>query len=235
MTGPVSSQTHPNPRFLAHACLIAGSAILLASCATTGQPRQDYLSSYDGFVENPGLDNAKTYRGNLAGLAKYQKVYIEPVKILEPLAGQTPSNPKKKASPAEKNQLAESFERTLRAEFAKNFTVVNRKGPGTLSIRTAIDGLRPNSPLLFAAGYAPGALAVTTGVWAVTGKNVGSGQLTLHAEILDSQTGERYYALVDLAKTGKHQVAAGLSRWGQAEKAFKKWSVTLRKAATNPS
>ena len=198
-------------------CFLSGC--LISSCATVGPHQSNSSSPYQGLKNQGKLSGARAYQGDLNKLSRYRKVLVERVKI----AASAPSGTN--VTQAELNRLGTDFEAAIKKEFSSaGYSVVKRKGAGTLAIQATIVDARPSSPVMFAAGYAPGVFVVTAGMWAATGKNLGSGTIRIQAEITDSQTGERFYAVDDEDKGGKHQVGAGLTRWGQAQTSFRKWS-----------
>jgi hypothetical protein len=212
-------------RYLAFLSLL-GSCLM--SCETTKAPSSDahFLSSYRGFAKAGGLSNAQVYHGDSKKLASYKKVYIEPVRVI------VPSD--EKTTKEEIASLKTKFESELRTELGQSHTVVSHPGRKTLSIRVALVEVHPGTPALFLAGYAPYAGAVSTAIGVATGTNPGSGATSVQAEVVDSWTREQFFAVIDRDQAAKWEPAQGLTRWGQAEASFRKWSSQIRKELAAP-
>jgi len=210
-------------RYLAFLSLLG---LCLMSCETTEPSSARFLTSYRGFEKAPGLSNAQVYHGNTEKMATYKRVYIEPVRII--------ADGDDKATAEEVRALKSKFESELRSELGLTHTVVSRPGRKTLTVRTALVELHPGTPALFLAGYAPYAGAVSTAIGVATGTNPGAGATTVQAEVIDSRTREQFFAVIDRNQTGKWQPAQGLTRWGQAEASFRKWSGQIRKELAAP-
>ncbi|RFC46115.1 MAG: Protein of unknown function DUF3313 [Verrucomicrobia bacterium] len=202
------------------------------SCETTSHSKAKFLSSYNGFESAPGLDNAQIYRGEVDDLGSYDRVYIEPVRVIASEAGTG------KATSEEIRTLKAKFQSQLKAELSKSHQVVSRPGRKTLAVRTALVELHPGNPALFLASYAPYGGVVSTAVGVATGTNLGASAAAVQAEVVDSRTGEQYFAVIDRNQAAKWAPAQGLTRWGAAEASFRKWSSQIRKAisvsAKNP-
>tara|TARA_R110002096_G_scaffold200639_4_gene384653 strand:+ start:10733 stop:11407 length:675 start_codon:yes stop_codon:yes gene_type:complete len=215
--------------------LFIGVMTGLVSCKSIESPPSgNYLGSYHGFSKKPGINGALVYEGNLAKLRSYQDVYIEDVSV-RGMVLEHHNRRIRRAAPnrEEANMLAESFETALTQSFGEKLHLVDQPIPGSLTVRAAVVEMEPNSPLLFAAGYTPTSFAATSALWAVRGDFPGSGTVAVQAEIIDSETKERFYAMIDEDQTGKTEIVGGLSRWGRAKKAFWIWSRELSEIAAN--
>lgn len=209
--------------------------LAMVSCQTNDSPpRGNYLGSYQGFWRESGMNGALVHEGDLAKMSRYQNVYVEDVAVrgmvLEHHNGRI-----RRAAPdrEEADMLAQAFETALAKSFSATHNLVSEPIPGSLTVRAAVVEMEPNTPILFAAGYTPASFAATSALWAVRGDFPGSGTIAIQAEIIDSETKERFYALIDEDQTGKTEVVGGLSRWGRAKKAFWKWSRELSEKAAN--
>ncbi|MEM1295270.1 MAG: DUF3313 family protein [Verrucomicrobiota bacterium] len=215
--------------------LLLAALFAMVGCQTVeSPPRGNFLDSYHGFWRESGLNGALVHEGNVARMNRYENVYLEDVSVrgmvLEHHNGRI-----RRAAPdrEEADMLAEAFEAALRKSFGQSHTLVSEPIPGSLTVRAAVVEMEPNTPILFAAGYTPASFVATSALWAVRGDFPGSGTVSIHAEIIDSETKERFYALIDEDQTGKTEVVGGLSRWGRAKKAFSKWSRELSEMAAN--
>ena len=200
-----------------------GALLCLANCAGIQSKDQDFLSSYSGFEKSSFLDDAVVYKGNLLKIDKYDSVYIEDLRVLPP-----PKADNKKITQEELQKLATTFDQTMRDELAKDYKVVSQPGPGTVSFRAAVTDLQPGDPFWFTVGHAPFVSYASTAAWAVTGNNLGSGYATMEAEVLDSVTRERIYAVIDKNTGSQLELIEGLSRWGHVERAFRAWAKKFR-------
>tara|TARA_R110002096_G_scaffold67332_11_gene163413 strand:+ start:17558 stop:18211 length:654 start_codon:yes stop_codon:yes gene_type:complete len=215
-----------SPLILRLVALLIGGAFL-TSCKTVDSDQRSFLSSYDGFTA-ASKGGALVYAGDRSKLKGYDKVHVSDVEVLVDVEDDN------KTSRAELNQLAVSFESILKEEFGQKFEITRSRGPGVLEVRAALVDVEPNSPAWFLAGYAPGVFVATSALWAATGDNPGSGVTTVQVEVLDSASKERLYAIIDEERGGKHKVRGGLSRWGQAEISFRKWSQKIVEAVSQP-
>lgn len=204
---------------------IAGLAgLFLVSCTATNSRDQNFLTSYKGLKQESKFSDATISRGDVTKLKNYDKVFIEEVKVYQPL-----KMAEKKVTQAELDRLESLFRSSLRDQIQKTrFSLVSRKGKKTLSLRVAITDLYPGDPKFFITGYVPylGALGTVTG--AVRGRNPGAGSATVETEIIDSVTREVFFAGIDREAGSKLQLKAGLSRWGHVDAAIQAWCVELQ-------
>lgn len=202
----------------------------LSSCVTVTPPTETkFLSSYHGFDKPSAMKGKLVYEGDLEKMSQYDKVYVANVPVHE-TTGEHDSifTRMKIANKSEADMLADSFQETLKEELGSSFTVVNRPERGSLTVRASVVELRPNTPVLFATGYAPVGLVTGEAMKAIKGSYPGAGSVAIQAEVMDSVTKERYYAVIDKDRTGKNELFGGLSRWGRAKSAFRKWSRQVR-------
>ena len=199
----------------------------LVSCKAIKSKNENFLTNYDGFKQSSGWNDAISYEGDLAKLKDYQSVYIETVKLIPP------ENPDKfdltkNATIEEYEELERAFRGALETELGSEFPLVSSPGPGTLSVRAAALDIQPGNPLLFATTYAPYVSIASAAVGVVSGSKVGSADVVVEAEIIDSVTREQYFALIDRTGGSKLRPISGMSRWGHVEKAFRSWSRKFR-------
>ncbi len=202
----------------------------LSSCVTVSPPTETkFLSSYQGFDKPSAMQGKLVYEGDLEKMSRYDKVYVANV----PVHGTTVEHDSiftkmQGASHSEAKMLADTFEQTLKEELSSSFTVVSRPEHGSLTVRASVVEMKPNTPVLFATGFAPVSLATGEAIKAIKGSYPGAGSVAIQAEVVDSVTKERYFAVIDKDRTGKNEVIGGLSRWGRAKTAFRKWSRQFR-------
>lgn len=200
------------------------SILLLIGCSATQSKNKTFLSSYKGFKQDSKLDNQSSYRGNLDKLPEYDSVYLEQVKVMEP-----DRMDELEITRDELNRLEKTFRSAIVEELKQtDYSLVSKASPKTLSLRAAVTEMRPGRPELFAAGYIPYVGTAITATQLATGANVGEGSAVIEAEILDSVTRERFFAVIDENAGNKLNVASGMSRWGHVELAFRQWANTFR-------
>lgn len=191
----------------------------MVSCKTVTPSRTDYLSSYSKMDKQGPLSGAQVYQGDVEDLKNYDKLYIEDVRFL----GSTNGEKKTDVTSAEAKELTQAFRSNLQNELGKSLDIVNHRGRSTLSLRVAITDAQASKPAVFLATYAPYVSTASAVVGVASGKTVGAGSATMQAELLDSVTRERYYAIVDQKQGGKLQ-PQGVMRMGHAKASVKKWS-----------
>lgn len=213
---------------------LAAACFILAGCAATTSLDQNFLSSYQGFEQESRFDGATSFTGDIGKLENYKRVYIERVKVSSPnpeaksgfvpAMGAVEDSVTNDVAPEELRKLEGAFRAALTKELGANYTIVSSPGPQTISVRAAVVDLQPGNPLLFASSYAPYASTVATASSLMTGTSLGAGDATIEAELLDSTTRERFFGIIDRAAGSKFRPREGLSRWGQVELMFEKWS-----------
>ncbi len=96
-------------------------------------------------------------------------------------------------------------------------------------MRTAITNVRPSKPTLNTiTSIIPIGLAFSTIKKATTGTHANVGAASLEAEFLDSRTNAQLAVVIDEESGEKYKIIQGMSKWGHAEDAFKKWATRLR-------
>ncbi len=208
------------------AALLCVSCLFLPACETTETTKPRHLSSTRGLQAETGkLGNKALVRESDArSLAKYNRVIIEDVRVVQP---RNVSPEVKRATKAEAEELAERFEEILREELSPHYQITNRRGRNTLAVRATLTDLQPSKPGVFVFNYLPYAAAVTTAASFATGKTPGAGSTTVEAEVVDSYTRRQVYAIVDRFNGSKFQ-PHGLERWGQTEASMRAWSRKIR-------
>ncbi len=203
-------------------------ALGLSSCQTTSKSKSPthtgFLTSYHGFSKGEKRNGDLVYKGKMDKLRSYKKVYIDVSIRGEVKEHRNIKDRIKGANQQDANLLAAEFENALKGALGSTFRLVNRPERGSLTVRAAVTDMQPNTPIVFAGGYSPVSFVAGTAIWAVKGQYPGSGTVKMQAEVIDSVTKERFFAIIDEDRTGKNEVISGLSRWGRAKKAFRKWS-----------
>lgn len=210
-------------KFLLRLTLVL-SSLFLIGCSATQSKNKSFLSSYDGFKQDSKFNNQSSYRGNLDKLPTYKSIFLEKAIVMEPENMEDLG-----VTAAELNKLEEAFRSALTKELKESrYTLTSKASPETLSLRAAVTEIHPGKPELFAVGYLPYVGTAITAAQLTTGANVGEGSAVIEAELLDSVTRERFFAVIDENAGNKLDVVSGLSRWGHVELAFRKWAATIR-------
>ena len=198
--------------------------LITSGCSAIKPESTEFLSSYEGFSQQTGFDDAIIYQGDEMLHSNYDKIVIRDVRIESPKKTEGPP-----ISKEDIDRLEKSFDRILREEFAKHFEVVNRAGRNTLELRVAVVEFKPGNPLVFLAGYAP-YLGYASSASGLLGEgNFGAGNAIIQGELLDSRSRKRIYAMIDRWSGGKLDFE-GLTRWGHVEKAMRTWSRRVASA-----
>ncbi len=143
--------TRPTLRPLARSWSPAALAVLLmlpGGCATYRPTQSGFLSSYaaltpDRFHVNRGigLQRASTFEAAPAELARIDSYYIEPVEWrVDPTS-------RGGKSPERRDWLCSVLDQTLREQLAATKPVVDRPGPRTARVRSAITVVRLSRPV----------------------------------------------------------------------------------------
>jgi hypothetical protein len=173
-----------------------------------------FLGDYSALTAHPDKDRAgdMVYLREGADLSKYSKVLLEkPVVQLNEL-GKTREVPED-----EWKKLSDFFMGSLKSATKKECTLVKRRGPGVLVVRTSISDAIPQR--------GKKALLLKAAVRVV---NLDKGGTTIEAELVDGESGERLMASVEMKSGGRLELGFGGSkRWGHARKAFSVWSEDL--------
>jgi hypothetical protein len=94
--------------------------LLFASCSAIQPNRTDFLTSYEGFEQASGIDDAIIYKAEGANLTGYDNILIRDVQVL--LQG---NNTGGEMTEKEISRLESTFKKTLREEFGNYFTLVS--------------------------------------------------------------------------------------------------------------
>lgn len=179
-------------------------------------PKSGFLKDYSEFRADPKDKSLLWYEKKGVDWKRFKKLMIDPVVVyLHPDARNRPV-------PAEElNKLTEYFRETVVREVRDEYPVVDTPGPDVLRIRAAITDVIPVSPVT-------NILSV-----AAIGVPLDMGGAAIEAEFLDSDTGERLGAIVDL-KLGTPLDVRGFTSLGHARTAFQKWAKELKRALAEP-
>jgi len=198
----------------------------LAACAVTEQSKPDTVQQ-TGFLKDysqlqPGTKDQAllVYISPNARWSQYTKVMIEPVTFW----GDSSS----KVSVQDQQQLCSYYYNKLNEDLAKKFQLVDRPGPGVMTVRVALTDPTTATPVLRSVSVVvPQARLLNSVTNLATGSYAFVGSAQSEAEIVDSQTGERLAAAVDKRSGGLSIKNADVWRWGDAQNAMDYWAQQM--------
>jgi len=198
----------------------------LAACAVTEQSKPDTVQQ-TGFLKDysqlqPGTKDQAllVYISPNARWSQYTKVMIEPVTFW----GDSSS----KVSVQDQQQLCSYYYNKLNEDLAKKFQLVDRPGPGVMTVRVALTDPTTATPVLRSVSVVvPQARLLNSVTNLATGSYAFVGSAQSEAEIVDSQTGERLAAAVDKRSGGLSIKNADVWRWGDAQNAMDYWAQRM--------
>lgn len=196
--------------------LVYFAALLTAGCSTPKTPKSGFLLDYSQFQVDAKDKSLLWYEKEGTGWQRFRKLMIDPVVVyLHPDARNRP------VQPAALEKLTAYFRETVVKEVEDEYPVVEVAGPDVLRIRAAITDVIPVEPVVN---------VLTT---AAIGIPLDMGGAAIEAEFLDSETGERLGAIVDM-KLGTPLDISGFTSLGHARTAFKQWAKELKRALAVP-
>lgn len=204
------------------AVVFALCAATLAGCANTQMGAKD---EWDGLVRQPGTRMDAVFVRPDAAIASYTSVMLDPVEVSfarnwDPNRGQR--NPSRRLNAGDvaaiQSGLADMLRETLRTQLASSgYTLVEEPGPETLRVTAAIVKLFVTAPDTMTAGRSRTYTA-------------NSGQMTLVAELRDSDSGELLARAVDTQRgrsTGTMSFTNNVTNTADARRAMNVWAGAL--------
>lgn len=179
-------------------------------------PKSGFLKDYSQFQADPKDKSLLWYEKKGTDWKRFKKLMIEPAVVyLHPEARN------RAIQPEELEKLTAYFRETVVKEVQDQYPVVDTPGPDVLRIRAAITDVIPVKPVTNILSTA------------VIGIPLDMGGAAIEAEFLDSETGERLGAVVDL-KLGTPLDVSGFTPLGHARSAFRQWAKELKQALSEP-
>jgi hypothetical protein len=214
---------------LSRICVVLLASMVLVTsgfAASKKSAELDELMSHDGLekVKSKGLDVA--YRRPGATLAGYSKVMLDsPIEV----AFHKDWDPQKtgsrmKLSSEDRENIRSGISKLVYEEFVKQlqkdnaYPVVTQQGPDVLRVRVSIINLYANAPDTMEAGRS----RVYT---------VSAGEMTLVAELFDSETGEVLARVIDRREardSGTMQLSNSVVNSSEARYIVASWARILR-------
>jgi len=208
-----------------------GAWVLLASALATsgtlaaGKTKMDEAMSHDGLQKVTVQGLALAYARPGASLARYDRVLIEPVQVAfnrnwDP----TRTGSRIKLSQEERENIRNGVARIVQEEFVRelqtlsSYKVVNEAGADVLRVKVNIVDLYVNAP-------------DTESTARSRTYTVSPGQMTLIAELFDSESGEILARVVD-RREGRNddtlRLSSSLVNRGEAQDIAASWARSLR-------
>lgn len=230
------------PKAIAAGCSVAILAVALSACSSTSQGQvalqqqtptggeapsaaAQFLGS-DASLLHPGSEGqaAYVYINPNVQWSNYKKVLLKPVEFWD--------SADSSVSPDDQKMLSSYFYNSLQTNLQKNFTLVDKPGPGVITFAVAIvnadaatPGLRSVSLVVPQARILNYAQSVATGHAAFAGSAEAAFKAT------DSSTGQLLAESVDRRYGGMAVKNAAQIQWGDAEAAMDYWSQKIAERA----
>jgi len=206
------------------AALLASMLVLTPAPAASAKDL-DAVMSHDGLQKIKVKDIDLAYARPGASLAGYSSIKLEPVEV----AFRKDWNPTKtgslfKLSTEERENIRTGVAKIVFGEFVKElqaksgYKVVNEAGPDVLRVKVNIVNLYVNAPDTHSAGRS-------------RTYSVSAGEMTLVAELYDSETGEVLARVVDRREarnSGGLELSSSVVNAGEAESIASTWARVLR-------
>ena len=203
------------------------AALLCSGCSVTKQARSVEKSGYLGddiyalVKEGKGGESLLIYKNEQVNPKKYTKIMIEKVSYLVP----------KDASEAELvdlKKLATNFTIFLKEELGKDYSIVNKPGPGTVRYSIAITSADDSNRLFEVLSLIPPyGLGISIAKDFITGKPTAVGEISMEIKAVDAETGELLGAAVDRRVGGKN-FSGMMDTWDDANQAMRYWAKRVR-------
>jgi len=202
-----------NIRFI---LLIFLFTFLITGCATMKTPKSGFLGDYSLFQVDPKDKSLLWYEKEGTDWKRFTKLMIDPVVVYY-----HPAARNRQIEPQELQKLTEYFREVVVQEVEDKYPVVDKAGPDVLRVRAAITDVIPVN------------VAANIVAAAAIGIPLDMGGAAIEAEFLDSETGERLGAIVDM-KLGTPLDMRGFTSLGHARSAFQKWAKEFKQALSEP-
>jgi hypothetical protein len=208
--------------------LMGGVTLSLLACSATQKAPITRAEAHCGLLGRfcdrltPGTEDQLGLRYVRPGVdwRKYKAVLIEPVTFWGDEEGG--------ASAEVRQDLVNEFETVLKQEFGKQFQVVNRPGPGVMTLAVGMTKAESATPVLRSISMiVPQARALSTGAYLVTGQFPFVGTAQVEGKVEDSVSGQVLAAIVDKRLGGGSPTAGFQWQWGDVENAMQHWSETV--------
>jgi Protein of unknown function (DUF3313) len=228
MTQPADSRRWKLLTGILTAALLIGG---LTACRTTKQVTQSpddfsgFLGDYSLLQKGDGNEANYIYINTDADWKKYTKVYIKNVELWK---SDEPDSALGRLSPVNQQLLVNFMHTSLVDGLEKDFQIVDRPGPDTLTVSAAITEARKSRPVMnLVSSVVPMGIALSYTKQLITGSGTGVGLVMVEGEFTDSQNGQILCQVVDERAGTKALRTKFNSTWGDVKLAFDWWSQRL--------
>jgi hypothetical protein len=201
--------------------------LMLVSCVTEQAPKVEpsgFLSDYSILQPGQRGEAMLVYKNPEAVFVRYQRILLKPVRAWRSADSQLDRVPEQDIQ-----RLVNLLHIEVAQALAKNFQLVGKPGPGTLTIEIALtEAAKSNVPADVVSTLVPIGRGVSTLDRLVTGTYGFVGGAGVEGKITDSTTGELLLAAVDRRGGGK-ALSGVLRSWDDVEEAFRVWAERIRK------
>lgn len=206
---------------------IALMALSLAACestkqASTAEPA-GFLMNYNQLAPGEDGDFTLAYWDGEADVSGYDKVLVDPVTVWLSEESELRDVPAE-----EREELANTFYRTLIEELGEDYEIVQATGPDVLKIRVAITDAAKSNIFLDTVSTFSWQVRILSEAAALNQEMAFFvGDASAEFEVKDGVTGDRIGAAVD-KRIGRRAIGNTLNSWGDAEGSFEAWARQLR-------
>jgi hypothetical protein len=223
-------------RFWRYAVIVLGIAAVttLTACKTTRQGRSvensGFLTDYSQLHEGEGDESKLIYIATNVAWTKYTKIYIEPVQLWK---SEDTNSPLGELSAENQKMLVDTFYTALHDQLQKSYSIVDKPGPDTLVVRTAVTEAKKSGPVRnLVSTIMPIGLGLSILKAAAFGKGIGVGDVQVEMELLDGETNQRLAAAVDRRVGTKALRTKFDGSWGDVRLGFDYWAERLEERLT---
>ena len=207
--------------------LLATWALIGVGCTQTHQARKTertgFLGDYSDLQKGEGDQSLEVYWNEGADFKRYDKIMIAQVKLYKVQESLLDG-----VSDEDKQMLVDALHVALDQSLRKDYKIVDAPGSGVLEVRAAIGEADDSEAFFdFVSNLQPGMRVISGVKRLATGTDTFVGQAAVEAEIRDSQTKERFAAMVD-RRVGQKTLKGVHREWGDVLHAFEFWADQLR-------
>lgn len=202
----------------------------LSGCQSThrvrGKPETSgFLGDYSKFREGGWGEASLSYVDSGANIAEYKKVHIAPIEVWVVDVEKHPKD-------EDLNMLRSLLHEQIQEELKKDYEIVGKPGPDTLTLRVAITEATKSTVFMDTVGYIPIGLGLNILKRLATGTYGFVGRAGIEGEVLDG-SGNRIAAAVD-RRSGTKAISKLLltktfRSWSDVKDAYAVWAKGLRK------
>jgi hypothetical protein len=201
-----------------------GSLALLAACGSTQQsvapaPASSFLPRDTVALLRPSDTGSRLYVNPNVDFRRYTRVMVEPVQLW--LASNNTQ-----LTGEQRQVVANALYSALRDQLGRDLQLVERPGPGTMVISTAVTEAREggNPVLSTVSTFVPASRLVREGANLMTGSDPMVGGAAGEMRVTDGQTGELLAAAVD-SRDATAGARVRTSRWDDVQTVAQHWAA----------